>query len=474
MELEIKSSYNPRVRSPEILLSEFFRPIDHSTRSATLPELRFDLRLEPWTRSSWRQSPAGQQPDFENPDKVASVLTQIRSYPPLVSPGEIMTLRRQLAEAEIGRRFLLQGGDCAERFDDCTPSAINQKVSLLLRMGLVLTSGLSRPIIKVGRIAGQYAKPRSFSHESKDGRLVPAFRGDSVHDFETRKADPGRLLQAYHAASLTLNYIRSLVAGGFTEVARAREWHAEAKCSRFENLAASVHNAMELASAFGSKSAAAESHEIFASHEGLLLDFEEAMTRDDPETGVPFNLSAHTLWIGERTRNLGGAHVEYFRGIANPVGVKVGAGASPHEIAELVKILNPNRERGKLILITRLGAKNVDAELPGLIAAVRETRTPVLWCCDPMHGNTVKSMSGLKTRHVDAIVAELKSTVAVHAEHNSRLGGVHLEMTGADVTECTGGGVSPEHLPLRFETYCDPRLNGSQSLNVAFELAQLI
>lgn len=433
-----------------------------------------DLHRASWSASSWRNAPATHQPDFQNPAAVVAVLAQIKSYPPLVSPGEIRTLRRQLAEAEIGRRFLLQGGDCAERFADCTPSAINQKVSLLLKMGLVLTSGIGRPVIKVGRIAGQYAKPRSFAYESKDGRKVPVFRGDSVHDFESRQADPGRLLQAYHAASLTLNYIRSLIAGGFTEVARSREWILETASARFDDLANSVHGAMDLATAFGANPVAPESREIFASHEGLLLDFEEAMTRVEPDSGLPFNLSAHTLWIGERTRNLGGAHVEYFRGISNPIGVKIGSGASPQNISQLVTTLNPNRERGKLILVARLGAKNVEAELPGLIEAVRATRTPVLWCCDPMHGNTVKSMTGLKTRHLDAILAEIKSTAAVHAECQSRLGGIHLEMTGADVTECSGGGVAPEHLPLRYETYCDPRLNAAQSLDVAFALSDLL
>lgn len=431
-----------------------------------------------WTRDSWRVLPAGQQPDYGDPSTVSSVLRQIESYPPLVSPGEIRVLRRQLAEAEIGRRFLLQGGDCAERFADCTPAAINEKISLLLRFGLVVAGNSGLPVIKVGRIAGQYAKPRSHPHESIDGRTVPAFRGDSVHDFETRVPDPGRLLQAYHAASLTLNYIRSLVADGFTGVRRARDWGRDAGrgagCGRFDALVDSIQNALELAARFGATSLAHDAADIFASHEGLVLDFEEAMTRLDPETGVPFNLSAHMLWIGERTRGIDSAHVEYFRGIANPVGVKIGSGARPDEIAALVKILNPGRERGKLVLITRLGAANVEAQLPALIEAVRATRTPVLWCCDPMHGNTVRSMSGLKTRHMTDIMGELRATVAIHEECRSRLGGVHLEMTGGDVTECAGAGVAPGEIPLRYETYCDPRLNAGQSMQLAHELSALL
>ncbi|MEY4630889.1 MAG: hypothetical protein RIQ81_1009 [Pseudomonadota bacterium] len=437
-----------------------------------------------WQRRSWRGAPANQQADFGDPERLASVLQQIQSYPPLVAPGEIMKLRRQLGEAEIGKRFLLQGGDCAERFADCTPAAINEKVSLLLRMGLVLTSCTGKPVIKVGRIAGQYAKPRSATHETFDGRVLPVFRGDSVHDFESRVADPGRLLQAYHAASLTLNYIRSQVAGGFTDASRAHEWTVRGitkpLASRFGELVRSVKNAVELATAFGVQSGAVASpgshdaRDIFASHEGLLLEFEEAMTRFDAETGAHFNLSAHTLWIGDRTRQVGGAHVEYFRGIANPVGLKIGAGADPAEIAHIVRTLNPLRERGKLILVTRLGVKHVERELPALIEAVRATRTPVLWCCDPMHGNTVRASNGFKTRLLADITTDLESTIAIHREAQSRLGGIHLEMTGDAVTECVGEDVLPEHLPVRYETYCDPRLNASQSHQLAFLLADAL
>lgn len=442
-------------------------------------------KTEAWHPGSWRTAPATQQADYGNPTRLTSVLQQIQSYPPLVSPGEIMKLRRQLAEAEIGKRFLLQGGDCAERFADCTPTAISDKVSLLLRLGLILTSRLGIPVVKVGRIAGQYAKPRSHTHEQRDGVSVPAFRGDSVHDFQEREADPGRLLQAYHAASLTLNYIRSLVAGGFTDPLRAGEWLVNGVSSRiadrFGDLTRKVRQAMDLAGAFGARDGAAlvsgnanDARDIFASHEGLLLEFEEAMTRFDPETAAHFNLSAHTLWIGDRTRQPGGAHVEFFRGIANPIGLKIGPGADPAAIAQIVRTLNPARERGKIILVTRLGAGNIERELPGLISAVRATRTPVLWCCDPMHGNTVKSATGLKTRHFADIASELELAVAIHAESQSRLGGIHLEMTGEDVTECVGEGVAAEHLPLRYETYCDPRLNGSQSHDIVFRLTEIL
>ncbi len=438
-----------------------------------------------WHPGSWRLAPVTQQADYGNPERMASVLKQIRSYPPLVSPGEIMKLRRQLAEAEIGKRFLLQGGDCAERFADCTPSAISDKVSLLLRLALIFTSRTGVPVVKVGRIAGQYAKPRSSAHERRGGVTVPSFRGDSVHDFQDRIADPGRLLQAYHAASLTLNYIRSLVAGGFTDTSRASEWTVTGVSAglgeRFSDLVRLVRQAMDLASALGRGDQAAslsgnahESRDIFASHEGLLLEFEEAMTRFDPETGDFFNLSAHTLWVGDRTRQPGGAHIEFFRGIANPVGLKIGTGADPDSIAQIVRTLNPDRERGKIILVTRLGVSNVENELPKLISAVRATRTPVLWCCDPMHGNTVKLPSAIKTRHFTDILSELEMTSAIHTESKSRLGGIHLEITGDDVTECVGQGVSSDHLSLRYETYCDPRLNGTQSHEIIFRLAEII
>lgn len=446
-------------------------PMHPGSHPASQSRLASGAVAEPWSRDSWRALPAGHQPEYGDPARVASVLRQIESYPPLVSPGEIRALRRQLAEAEVGRRFLLQGGDCAERFADCTPEAINGKISQLLRFGLILTGNTGLPVVKVGRIAGQYAKPRSVPYEDVDGRRVPAFRGDSVHDFDTRLADPGRLLQAYHAASLTLNYIRSLVADGFTGISRVRDWTHGVACDRFDAVAGSIQGALDVAAKFGATSLSHDATDIFASHEGLVLDFEQAMTREDPETRVPFNLSAHMLWIGERTRNIGGAHVEYFRGIANPVGVKIGGGAVAAEIAELVRILNPARERGKVVLITRLGAKNVEAELPGLIEAVRGARTPVLWCCDPMHGNTVRSASGLKTRHMRDISRELELTVAIHAGHRSRLGGVHLEMTGSDVTECAGTGVSADQIPLRYETYCDPRLNATQSMELAHQLS---
>ena len=442
-------------------------------------------RTETWHPGSWRKAPATQQADYGNPVRLAAVLKQIQSYPPLVSPGEIMKLRRQLAEAEIGKRFLLQGGDCAERFADCTPVAISDKVSLLLRLGLILTSRLGIPVVKVGRIAGQYAKPRSQTHEHHEGVLVPSFRGDSVHDFQERVADPGRLLQAYHAASLTLNYIRSLVAGGFTDAARVGDWTVKGVsgdlAGRFGDLARSVRQAMDLASALGARDGATtvssnahDARDIFASHEGLLLEFEEAMTRFDAETGAHFNLSAHTLWIGDRTRQPGGAHVEFFRGIANPIGLKIGSGADPAVIAQIVRTLNPHRERGKIILVTRLGAGNIERELPDLISAVRATRTPVLWCCDPMHGNTLKSSSGLKTRHFSDIASELEQAVAIHSESQSRLGGIHLEMTGEDVTECVGEDVTADDLHLRYETYCDPRLNGSQSHDLVFRLTEIL
>lgn len=433
-----------------------------------------------WSPASWRGYPAEQQPEFADSQNLRAAITQINKYPPLVSSGEISELRRQLAEAEVGRRFLLQGGDCAERFADCTPEAIGEKVRLLLRMGLVLTARLGVPVIKVGRIAGQYAKPRSRSQEPVGGTLRPSFRGDSVHDIVTRTADPMRLVQAYHAASLTLNYIRSLMADGLTSLSRCPEWARGNEPESYFKLVARVQDALNVVHAYGAKPSAGTSidggalssaSEIFASHEGLILEFEEAMTRYDPLTGKAFNLSAHTLWIGERTRSLCGAHVEYFRGIANPVGVKIGPGADPSEIAALVRLLNPERERGKLLLVSRLGVDNVAGELPAIIKSVNATKTPVVWVCDPMHGNTFTTDANIKSRAVEDIISEYAQTSAVHKATGSRLAGIHLEMTGDAVTECIGSGVQLDDLMINYQTYCDPRLNGIQSLRVASEIA---
>ena len=439
-----------------------------------------------WSPSSWQQKAIKQQPTYERKSELADILNVLRSYPPLIFVGEVDNLKRQLADAAAGKRFLLQGGDCAERFQDCTPEAITSKLKIILQMSVVLCYGARQPLVRVGRIAGQYAKPRSTDTEMVNGKELPVFRGDSINSFEAdeqgRKPDPKRLLQSYHTASLTLNYIRAMITGGFANLHDLENWNLgffkkTSQRQRYEQVVANIQDAVAFMSSFGGvREELLGSVDFFTSHEGLLLGFEESMTRFVPEKNRYYNLGAHMLWIGDRTRDLDGAHIEYFRGIANPIGVKWGPTADVATMIQLIKRLNPTNEAGRITLITRYGEGKVDKHLPEAIKAVQAAGLTVLWSADPMHGNVIKTKANIKTRDFSAILAELKSSFDVHKKMGSRLGGVHFELTGEDVTECTGGaeGIGEDDLVRQYETFCDPRLNYSQSLEMAFLISSIL
>ncbi len=442
--------------------------------------------LSTWSPTSWRSFPIKQQPTFENAHALGDVLNLIRSYPPLVFVGEVDNLKRQLAEAAAGKRFLLQGGDCAERFQDCTPEAITSKLKILLQMSVVLCYGARQPVVRVGRIAGQYAKPRSADTETVDGKTLQVFRGDNINSFEAdaerRKPDPQRMLTGYHTASMTLNYIRAMIQGGFANLHHAENWNlgflgeGEHR-KRYERIVGNIQDAVAFMASLGVvKEESLASIDFFTSHEGLLLGFEEAMTRQVGPEGKYYNLGAHMLWIGDRTRELEGAHIEYFRGIANPIGIKWGPSADPRDMLQLIDRLNPTGEAGRITIITRFGHDKVQAALPKAIEAVKGAGVNVLWSSDPMHGNVIKTKDNIKTRDFDAILSELKQCFEIHQQGGSRLGGVHFELTGEDVTECTGGtlGIREADLVRNYETFCDPRLNYSQSLEMAFLISSIL
>jgi 3-deoxy-7-phosphoheptulonate synthase len=439
-----------------------------------------------WKPDSWRAKPIKQQPHYDDPGRLSDVLGRIRSYPPLVFAGEVDNLRRQLADAAAGHRFLLQGGDCAERFQDCNQDAITSKLKILLQMSVVLCYGARRPVVRVGRIAGQYAKPRSADAETVQGVTLPVFRGDNINSFEPdpegRKANPERLLHGYHTASMTLNYIRALITGGFADLHHPENWNLgfvgkSAHRNKYEQVVANIRDAVTFMETFGGvREESLGSVDFFTSHEGLLLGFEEAMTRQIGAQGRYYNLGAHMLWIGDRTREITGAHVEYFRGIANPIGIKWGPSADPQEVVELMQALNPRNEAGRLTIITRFGHEKVAECLPRAVEAVSRAGVNVLWSSDPMHGNVIKAGNNIKTRDFDSILAELRHSFEVHARLGSRLGGVHFELTGENVTECIGGSeaIREADLARQYETFCDPRLNYSQSLEMAFVISEIL
>lgn len=402
--------------------------------------------------------------------------------PPLVHHGEVNTLRAHLAQAAKGEAFLLQGGDCAEQFSDCRKSTVESKLKILLQMSLVLTWGARIPVIRMGRMAGQYAKPRSKDTETIDGLELPSYRGDNINSSapkaDERAADPQRLLQAYFHSAATLNYTRALVDGGFADLHHPQHWdlgfvRSSTNRAEYEDIVSRIRDAIDFVESTGVRSTTSlKMVELFCSHEGLLLDYEEAMTENVAEKW--YNLGAHSLWIGDRTRQLDGAHVEYFRGLENPIGIKAGPSMNPSELVELITRLEPANQPGRITIITRLGADIVAESLPPLIKAVSEAGRVVTWVCDPMHGNTISTSEGLKTRDYDAVLSELEEAFKTHATCGSHLGGVHFEMTGEDVTECTGGPqeLSVADLSRSYETHCDPRLNYSQSLELALRIAQ--
>lgn len=441
-----------------------------------------------WSPSSWRTRPALQQPDWPDQPAVDAVRERLGALPPLVFAGEARALQRALGEAAEGRAFLLQAGDCAESFRDVSAVAIRERLKVLLQMSAVLTYGATLPVIKVGRLAGQFAKPRSSPVEIVDGQEIPSFRGHAVHSdeptAEARRPDPERLLQAYYQAVSTLNLLRAFTKGGFADLTHVHSWNQEFVASslegrRYEVIANEIGRALRFMQAIGidlGDERSIHSVDVWTSHEALLLDYEEPLVRRDSTTGEWYACSAHFLWVGDRTRALDGAHVAFLEGVRNPVGAKIGPSATPDDVVALAERLNPERVPGRLTIITRLGAARVEQTLPPLLRAVRESGIPVLWACDPMHANTFVAPSGHKTRRFDDVMQEIEETFAAHREVGTWPGGVHLEITGEDVTECLGGAeaVSEDQLDHRYETLCDPRLNARQSLDLAFRLAELM
>jgi 3-deoxy-7-phosphoheptulonate synthase len=443
---------------------------------------------QPWTPSSWRALPALQQPDWPDPVAVEAVRERLGQLPPLVFAGEARALRRSLGEAVEGRAFLLQAGDCAESFRQVSAVAIRERLKVLLQMSAVLTYGATLPVVKVGRIAGQFTKPRTSLTERVGGVELPSFRGHAIHSDEptqeARVPDPERMVQAYYQAVSTLNLLRAFTKGGFADLTQVHTWNQEFVSSslegrRYEVIANEIGRALRFMQAIGIDLGDENTiHEVdvWTSHEALLLDYEEPLVRRDSTTGDWYACSAHFLWVGERTRQPDGAHVEFLTGVENPVGAKIGPTATPDEVVALAERLNPGRIPGRLTFVSRLGADRVREALPPLVRAVRECGVPVLWACDPMHANTFVTSSGHKTRRFDDVLAEIEGFFAAHRQVGSWPGGVHLEITAEDVTECLGGSeeVLEEQLDHRYETLCDPRLNARQSLDLAFRVAELM
>ena len=441
-----------------------------------------------WSPSSWRSRDAVQQPDWTDPGALDDVVKRLGAMPPLVFAGEARRLTMELATVAEGRAFLLQAGDCAESFDAFSADSIRDKLKVILQMAVVLMYSSGVPVVKVGRIAGQFAKPRSAGTETVDGVELPSFRGHMVNDIaftaEARSADPERLITAYQQSAATLNLLRAFAKGGFGDLSRVHAWNQEfvassAEGRRYEEVAAGIDRALQFMAACGvDTESTPQLHtvDVSTSHEALILGYEEALTRQDSLTGGWYDCSAHMLWIGERTRQHDGAHVHFLSGVGNPVGCKVGPSASAAEVLALCEALNPDRVPGRLTLITRMGADTIAEALPPLLAAVRDAGHPVVWACDPMHGNTFTAPSGRKTRHLDAVLAEIAGFFAAHRAAGTWPGGVHIELTGDDVTECLGGAeeILDTDLGTRYETMCDPRLNARQSLDLAFRVAELL
>ena len=441
-----------------------------------------------WTPSSWQSNISAQQPNWPDEAELDRALKQISSYPPLVFAGEARSLLAALGKVASGNAFLLQAGDCAESFEEFTAVNIREKLRVILQMAVMLTYSMGVPVVKVGRIAGQFAKPRSSDTELVGNIEIPSFRGHMVNDpaplAESRRANPERLVQAYHQSASTLNLLRAFTKGGFADLNRVHSWNQEfvtssAEGRRYEQVAGEIERALAFMRACGVDT---ESHsalhevDFYTSHEALILGYEEALTRQDSLTGGWYDCSAHMLWIGDRTRQLDGAHVEFLRGVGNPIGCKIGPDTTTDFVLSLCEILNPARVPGRLTLISRMGADKVESALRPLIQAVRDAGHPVVWACDPMHANTFTAENGRKTRHFDDIIKEITGFVMAHRAENTWPGGIHIELTGDNVTECLGGAeaVGEDDLDTRYETVCDPRLNARQSLDLAFRVAELI
>ncbi len=441
-----------------------------------------------WTPDGWRLKPIAQVPEY--PDKAAleAVEKQLRRFPPLVFAGEARNLKGQLAKVQAGKAFVLQGGDCAESFAEFHPNNIRDTFRVLLQMAVVLTFGAACPVVKIGRLAGQFAKPRSAPTETVDGVTLPAYRGDMVNGMEftaeARRPDPQRLIQAYNQSAATLNLLRAFAQGGYADLHKVHQWNLgfvtdSPQGARYRDLANRLDETLAFMAACGLTSESTpqiRETDFFTSHEALLLNYEEAMTRVDSTTGDWYDTSAHLLWVGDRTRQPDHAHAEFLRGIGNPVAFKAGPSTEPDALLKLIDILNPDNEPGRLTIVARMGADKVERQLPPLIRAVAREGRKVVWLCDPMHGNTVKSANGYKTRHFDRILAEVRGFFAAHKVEGTYAGGVHFEMTGQDVTECMGGGqaITEASLSDRYHTHCDPRLNANQALELAFLVAEVL
>ena len=444
-----------------------------------------------WTPSSWRKLPIVQVPEYDDQEHLKSVENKLAAMPPLVFAGEVMALRQRLADVALGKAFLLQGGDCAESFDDFSANNIRDTFKLFLQMAVVLTFGASMPVIKLGRIAGQFAKPRSSPVEVIDGVELPSYRGDMVNGnaftAAARLPNPNRLLEGYHQSASSLNLLRAFASGGLADLEKVHGWTLDfvsdsSQAQRYEEIAGQIDDCLNFMRACGissDKTLRLRETEFYTSHEALLLNYEEAFTRKDTitEEGGYFSTTAHMLWIGDRTRQLDGAHVEYMRGIKNPIGLKCGPSMETDDLLRLIETLNPENIPGKLTLISRMGADKIMDKLPPMLEVVKASGYDVVWCSDPMHGNTVKASSGYKTRRVNDVLNEVEGFFKAHDMVGTYPGGIHFEMTGSNVTECVGGdvqAVSEDDLSNRYHTFCDPRLNANQSLELAFLIADLL
>ncbi len=440
-----------------------------------------------WSPSSWRDFPIKQQPEYKDLEKLKEIEEELRTFPPLIFAGEARELKSALAKVAKGEAILLQGGDCAESFANFNATNIRELFKVLLQMNMVLMYSSGKPVVKIGRIAGQYAKPRSSDFEEIGGVKLPSYRGDIVNEIdftpEAREAKPEKLIEAYYKSAATLNLIRAYARGGFADLRKVHKWNLEflkdnELGQKFEELADKITEALRFMEACGvdpDNTPQLKQTTLYTSHEALLLPYEEALTRKDSFTGEWYDCSAHFLWIGDRTRDVNGAHVEFFRGIKNPIGVKVGPSMQSHELLELIDKLNPDNEPGRLTLIVRMGAEKIADLFPPLLRTVKEAGKEVVWSIDPMHGNTYKTESGLKTRDFEKILSEVKQFFQIHKAEGTVAGGIHLEMTGSNVTECTGSisaSITEEALQSRYHTQCDPRLNADQALELAFMVAE--
>ena len=438
-----------------------------------------------WSPDSWKNKTALQMPEYADKQKLSRIVSELKQLPPIVFEREVEDLKQKFALAQEGKMFIIQGGDCVERFADCNETTILNKIKILLQMSMIITYAAKIPVIKVGRIAGEYSKPRSSECEIVNGKSIPSYKGDSINSYvpteKERIPEPSRMKESYFHSATTCNFIRAITRGGFADLHNPSKWNIDffeetALSKEYQSLIKNVINSIEFVECFnGINAEIINCTDFYISHEGLLLPYEESMTRVN-SSGNYYNLGTHMLWIGERTRDIDSSHVEYFKGIQNPIGVKISSKIEPDELIRLLSILNPDDEPGKICLITRMGCDNVRKYLPDLIRAVQTTGRKVTWICDPMHGNTVKTKDGIKTRHFDDILKELSETFEIHKELNSYMSGVHFELTGDKVTECIGGSVHIEenNLSDNYETYCDPRLNYDQSLEISFLLAKLL